>query len=78
MTIVWDDDDRPPIVTSLTSFQMPDIKRFTTTGCPRAHLRLYRLVMRGLGRDDGQFFCLISIIFELSSTTVVALLDPSR
>ena len=52
-TIVWDDSDKPSIISSLTSFQMPDIKRFTGFGFPRAHLRLYSLVMRALGRDDG-------------------------
>ena len=51
-TIDWDDSDRPPTVNSLTDFQMLDIKRFTGIGYPRAHLRLYSLVMRALGRDD--------------------------
>ena len=52
-TIVWDDSNRPPIVSSLTSFHMHDIERFIGVGCPRVHVRLYSLVMRALGRDDG-------------------------
>ena len=62
-TIFWDDGDRPPIVTLLTSFQIPDIERFIGIGCPQAHLRIYCLVMRALGRDDGHLVAL----FLLSS-----------
>ena len=64
MTIIWDDNDKPPTITSLTSFQMPDIKRFTGIGCPRAHLRLYSLVMRVLGRDNGQLVALFPLSFS--------------
>ena len=51
-TIDWDDSDRPPIVSSLVDFQMLDIERFAGIRCPRAHLRIYILVMRALGRDE--------------------------
>ena len=64
MTMVWDDSDRPPIVSSLTSFQMPNIERFTYVGCPPAHLRLYSLVMRAFGRDDGQLVTLFPLSFS--------------
>ena len=64
MTMVWDDSDRPSIVSSLTSFQMPNIKRFTYVGCPRAHLRPYSLVMRSFGRDEGQLVALFPLFFS--------------
>ena len=60
-TIVRDDGDKPPTIGFLTSFQMPDIERFTGIGCPRAHLRLYSLVMRALGRDDRQLVALFPL-----------------
>ena len=59
--IVRDDGDRPPTVGLLTSFQMPNIERFTSIGCPRARLRLYSLIMRALGRDDGQLVALFPL-----------------
>ena len=61
-TIVWDDIDRAPTVSSFSGFQMPNIKPFGGIGCPRAHLRLYSLVMGALCRDDTQLVCPISII----------------
>ena len=69
-TIVWDDIDRPPTVSSLAGFQMLDIERFSGIGCLRACLRLYSLVMRALGRDDTQLFALFPLSLS-SATTLV-------
>ena len=57
---------------------MPDIERFSGIGCPRAHLRLYSLVMRALGRDDAQLVALFPLSFSGSTQQWFALLDLSR
>ena len=77
-TIVWDDSERPPTFSLLTSFQMPYIERFTGIRCPRAHLRLYGLVMRALSRDDRQLVALFPLSLSGSTQQWFSLLDPSR
>ena len=74
--IDWDDSERPPIARA--SFQMPAIVRFTDIGCPRAHLKLYSLVMTALGRYDTQLVALFPLSLSGLAQQWFALLDPSR
>ena len=77
-TIVWGDRDRPPVVNFLIGFQMLDITRVIGIRCPRAHLRLYDLFMRSLGRDDGQLLALFPLSLSGPTQQWFALLYPSR
>ena len=42
----WDDFDSTPTIELSLDFKMLEIKRYTTRGCPRSHLRLYTIIMR--------------------------------
>ena len=77
-TIVWDDGERPAMVNSLASFQILDINSFTGIRCPRAHLKLYSLVMRALSRDDTQLIALFPLSLSGLKQSWFTLLDPSR
>ena len=77
-TIIWDDIDIAPIVSSLVGFQMHDIEILNGIRCPRAHLRLYALVMRVLGRDDTQMVALFPLSLSGAAQHWFALLDPSK
>ena len=59
--IIWDDSDRPLVVSSLVNFQMPKIKRLIGIGCPQAHLRLYSLVIRAHSKDNAQLVALFPL-----------------
>ena len=54
------------------------MERFTSIGCPRAHLKLYSLVMRALSRDDTQLVALFPLSLSGTTQQWFALLDPSR
>ena len=47
--IGWDGYDDLPVAALPVEFRMPDIERYTGIGCPRIHLQLYIVVMRGVG-----------------------------
>ena len=43
----WDGYDDLPVVALPVEFRMPDIERYIGIRCPRIHLQLYNVVMRG-------------------------------
>ena len=55
---VWYDLDSIPMASLPAKFRMPDNERYTSTGCPRIHLRLYSTVMRAHGLDESQMITL--------------------
>ena len=51
--IGWDGHDDLPVAALPVEFHMPDIERYTGIGCPRIHLQLYSVVMRGHRLDEA-------------------------
>ena len=49
----WDDFDSTPAIGLPPDFKMPEIKRYTSGGYPRVHLRLYSIVMRAHRLDEA-------------------------
>ena len=58
---VWDDLEDMPVASLLAKFRMLDIKRYTSIGCSRIHLRLYNTVMRARGLDESQMITLFPL-----------------
>ena len=56
--IGWDEYDDLPVAALPVEFRIPDIERYTGIGCPRIHLQLYTLVMRGHRLDETQMIML--------------------
>ena len=56
--IGWDGYDDLPMATLPIEFRMPNIQRYTGIGCPRIHLQLYSVVMRGHRPDEAQMIML--------------------
>ena len=59
-------------------FRMPDIERYTSIGCPRIHLYLYNVVMRGHRLDEAQMIILFSLSLSGATQRWFSSLDPSR
>ena len=57
---------------------MPDIERYTGIGCPRIHLQLYSVVMRGHRLNEAQMFMLFPLSLSGAAQRWFASLDPSR
>ena len=57
---------------------MPDIKRYMGIGCPRIHLQLYNVVMRGHKLDEAQMIMLFPLSLSGSAQRWFASLDPLR
>ena len=57
---------------------MPDIKRYMGIGCPRIHLQLYTVVMRGHRLDEAQMIMLFPLSLSGVAQRWFASLDPSR
>ena len=56
------DDLEGILVASLPAkFRMLDIKRYTSVGYPRIHLRLYSTVMKAHGLDESQMISLFPL-----------------
>ena len=62
---VWDGFDSAPVTPLPPKFRMPNMKRYTSRGCPRTHLRIYSQLMRGMGMDEAHLIMLFP--FSLSS-----------
>ena len=59
-------------------FRMPDIERYTGIGCPRIHLQLYNVVMRGHRLDEAQMIMLFPLSLSGAAQRWFASLDPLR
>ena len=57
---------------------MPDIERYTGIGCPRIHLQLYSVVMRGHRLDEAQMIMLFPLSLSGDAQRWFASLDHSR
>ena len=57
----WDGYDDLPIVALSVEFRMPNIKRYTGIGCPRIHLHLSSVVIRGHRLDETQMIMLLPL-----------------
>ena len=74
----WDGYDDFPVVALSVEFHMPDIERYTGIGCPRIHLQLYIVVIRGHRLDEAQMIILFSLSLSGAAQRWFASLDPSR
>ena len=59
-------------------FRMSDIERYMGIRCPRIHLQLYRVVMRGHRLDEVQMIMLFPLSLSGAAHRWFASLDPSR
>ena len=59
--IGWVEYDDLPVAALPVEFRMPDIERYTGIGCPRIHLQLYTVVMRGHRLDETQMIMLFPL-----------------
>ena len=57
---------------------MPDIERYMGRGCPRIHLQLYNVVIRGHRLDEAQMITLFPLSLSGAAQRWFASLDPSR
>ena len=76
--IGWDGYDDLPVAALPVEFHMPDIERYTGIGCPRIHLQLYSVVMRGHRLDEAQMIMLFPLSLSGAAQRWFASLDPSR
>ena len=74
----WDGYDDMPVAALPVEFCMPDIERYTGIGCPRIHLQLYSIVMRGHRLDEAQMIMLFLLSLSGAAQHWFASLDPSR
>ena len=75
---VWDGFDSAPVTPLPSKFQMPDMERYTSRGCPRTHLRIYSQLMRDLGLDEAQLIMLFPLSLSSVAQSWFATLDSSR
>ena len=59
--IGWEGYDDLLVAALPVEFRMPDIERYTGIGCPRIHLQLYSVVMRGHKLDEAQMIMLFPL-----------------
>ena len=59
-------------------FRMPDIERYMGIGCPRIHLQLYSVVMRGHRLNKAQLIMLFPLSLSGAAQRWFASIDPSR
>ena len=76
--IGWDEYDDLPVAALPVEFRMPDIERYTGIGCPRIHLQLYTVVMRGHRLDETQMIMLFLLSLRGAAQRWFESLDPSR
>ena len=76
--IGWDGYDDLLVAALSVEFRMPDIERYTGIGCPRIHLQLYSVVMRGHRLDKAQMIMLFPLSLSGAAQRWFASLDPSR
>ena len=76
--IGWDEYDDLPVAALPVEFRMPDIERYTGIGCPRIHLQLYTVVMRGHRLDETHMVMLFPLSLSGAAQRWFASLDPSR
>ena len=76
--IGWDEYGDLPVVALPVEFRMPDIERYTGIGCPRIHLQLYTVFMRGHRLDETQMIMLFPLSLSGAAQRWFASLDPSR
>ena len=76
--IGWDGYDDLPVATFLVEFRMSDIEGYTGIGCPRIHLQLYNIFMRGQRLDEAQMIMLFPLSLSGVAQRWFASLDPSR
>ena len=76
--ITWEDFDGAPVASLPTKFRMLEIKRYTSIGYPRIHLRLNSTVMRAHGLDEAQMVMLFPMSLSGATQRWFASLDVSR
>ena len=76
--IGWDGYDDLSVVALPVEFRMLDIERYTGIGCPRIHLQLYSVVMRGHRLDEAQMIMLFPLSLSGAAQRWFASLDFSR
>ena len=76
--IGWDEYDDLQVAALPVEFRIPDIERYTGIGCPRIHLQLYTVVMRGHRLDETQMIMLFPLSLSGAAQRWFASLDPSR
>ena len=74
----WDGYDDLSVTVFSVEFRMPNIKRYTGIGCPRIHLHLYSVVIRGHRLDETQMIMLFPLSLSGAVQRWFASLDPSR
>ena len=62
--ILWDEYDDLQVAALLVEFRMPNIERYTAIGCPRIHLQLYNVVMRGYRLNEAQMIMLFPLLLS--------------
>ena len=73
-----DEYDDLPVAALLVEFRMPEIERYTGIGCPRIHLQLYIVVMRGHRLDETQMIMIFPLSLSGAARRWFASLDPLR
>ena len=76
--IGWDEYDDLPVEALPVEFRMPNIERYTGIGCPRIHLQLYNVVMRGHRLDEAQMIMFFPLSLSGAAQRWFPSLDPSR
>ena len=74
----WNGYDDLLVAALPVEFRMLDIERYTGIGCPRIHLQLYSVVMRGHRLDEAQMIMLFPLSLSGAVQRWFASLDPSR
>ena len=75
---VWDGFDSAPMTPLLPKFWMLDMERYTCRGCPSTHLRIYSLLMRGMGLDEAQLIMLFPLSLSDVAQSWFSTLDASH
>ena len=76
--IGWDEYDDLPVAALPVEFRMPEIERYTGIGCPRIHLQLYIVVMRGHRLHETQMIMIFPLSLSGAARRWFASLDPLR